>query len=1617
LATIRNTIDTQFTSRGARAVREETESIGRAQTRLGQSSASAGRSFSAQSSGLGGLVGVYAAAAANVFAISAAFEALNAAAKFQTIIKGTEQLANAVGTSSKSVINSLKDITDGQLTIAEAAKSANIALSAGFNVDQINQLGSLAAKASKTLGRDLTDSFQRLTRGAIKLEPELLDELGIFTRLDPAVNAYAISLGKSVSQLTAFEKRQAFVVGILKDGNNAFKDIDMSGESTQKTFEKLVVSFSDLAIVAGGLLADALVPLAKFLNDSLGNQLILLGAVGTLVFGRLATAVGAFVTGGIANLSIGLNKIATDMATVSTSATAMTARTAAASAAFTGAGALAGSSRAFGSQFKSQLAAGPLSLGQAQQAQPKLVAALKSEKALRSQIRRLQMQGVALTDAQNKKLQQSVSRSRALVVSLRLVRDQISLAGVAANGLTAGLTKAATVAATMGALLGGLLSLLNYVLIAAVAVQLIGKLFGKDIFKELLELYKDFTAESRQAAAGLEELNSKIGQTGSKYIELARTLDAAGLDPDERTVAGLSGKIDDLTGAARKARREIAFLEAQIAKGVLGDPGVGLNFGFFTNQGMNEAENEVARLKGVVENLDDALNILGGSMSQLQGFEDFAKFIGKAKEEVDGLTQSLSRLFIQGKIGISSVQTSADGTMKDFLKTVLPVKAVQGDTLADMTSPFADNYTSFSPPLGQNSAGQIDLTRAFQFKDQSRFLELQTDREGKYTAGSKAFIQAADATSDAYLKIQELFESLALGNISQENAGKQLGILTQRLEEAQKIINKGLGDNTFFNEGTRAQAEAFLNSIGDGIAYVNDRLRNLTEEFIAQEKLFLQLNKQFSGASGFIDTAASTGMIKARTGEIARDEQDIANFRRENFLLLAEQLRKIQLMSPLEQERLGYVSQRKSLDQNLLLIAKASFMETVKFLATTKKQVDAEAQKKQALQDQLDILRLQTAESKRQAQTRLDAARNNFIMSQGSNNFTRNLTGSRIPFPAGTRGDIRGFREPVGPGMNSGNGGALNFEGGQAGINLMKQQQSQMDSMLSRRKKSLDLAKQLRDVSMQTADIERKQRKQAVDSRGAAASGAAGLAVTRAQEAATIIEERSLSTTKEILDARIAVMAAERDAELANIGAAAASAKEEFAQNQEILEEKRKILEAEQKQQIEDTNLAKIAREASLEIVRAERQQLEAAKQLEIDKVKDNKAAIEAQKNLAIKQAEIARANRDVSIQANIDTLTNLKLRIEADDKFLTRYADITKMVLKAMKITFDPEDLYGVGSNNPNQKTPTELMSEVIDGLLSSAGERLELSGDIEDDQKGTATDIAEKDEKARLLRQAQLENELIQLAQINDMKIAEEDRETAFIELAAQDQAAIIAKKLENIDLEKTANQEAFAAKMSELGIEASVAKEAYRLAREAAEFDISQKKRMVQLGKDLAYGISDTLGNAMMKFLTNLQEGKPLIEGIGELFTQMLFDIQQKILKASVIDPITDSVTDSLMGSFGKMAFFGGKAAGGVVHMAEGGQVNSLRDRVPAMLEPGEFVIRKSAAKSIGQSRLGQMNATGAGGMGNVQFNIVNNGAPKEAAQQGPPKIDTDKIVIDVVMRDLNSNGPIRKAMRGG
>jgi len=121
----------------------------------------------------------------------------------------------------------------------------------------------------------------------------------------------------------------------------------------------------------------------------------------------------------------------------------------------------------------------------------------------------------------------------------------------------------------------------------------------------------------------------------------------------------------------------------------------------------------------------------------------------------------------------------------------------------------------------------------------------------------------------------------------------------------------------------------------------------------------------------------------------------------------------------------------------------------------------------------------------------------------------------------------------------------------------------------------------------------------------------------------------------------------------------------------------------------------------------------------------------------------------------------------------------------------------------------------------------------------------------------------------------------------------------------------------------------------------------------------------------------------------------------------------VIASMSASGGAVGFAGATT---VKRFAAGGGA-LYRDRVPALLEPGEFVIRKPMAKAIGGPALQRMNATGQMPTGNIEVNMVNKGTPKDAQVEQKPKLDGKGIVVDIVLKDLQNNGPIKQAIRGG
>jgi len=87
-----------------------------------------------------------------------------------------------------------------------------------------------------------------------------------------------------------------------------------------------------------------------------------------------------------------------------------------------------------------------------------------------------------------------------------------------------------------------------------------------------------------------------------------------------------------------------------------------------------------------------------------------------------------------------------------------------------------------------------------------------------------------------------------------------------------------------------------------------------------------------------------------------------------------------------------------------------------------------------------------------------------------------------------------------------------------------------------------------------------------------------------------------------------------------------------------------------------------------------------------------------------------------------------------------------------------------------------------------------------------------------------------------------------------------------------------------------------------------------------------------------------------------------------------------------AFGRFAGVGGRHEGGKVHgFAGGGMVpgRGNRDTVPAMLQPGEFVMRKSAVKKIGANNMAEMNNGYAAG-GTVTARRSNYGTPASSGQ---------------------------------
>lgn len=237
---------------------------------------SAAKSFSKLSqtigSGPNGLVGAYATLAANAFAVSAAFNQLRAAAQVEQVLQGLEAQGARLGQTLTITAKKIQEITNYSVSASDAMKATAQASASGIKSDALQKMADVASNAAIALGRNVPDALDRIIKGTSKLEPELLDELGIMVKLDEASAKYANSIGKPVSALTRFQKSQAFANAVIAEGEAKFGGLNKSVDVN--VYDKLAATFQNLINDVLNWI-NALGPLKSILEELSSNEFLL----------------------------------------------------------------------------------------------------------------------------------------------------------------------------------------------------------------------------------------------------------------------------------------------------------------------------------------------------------------------------------------------------------------------------------------------------------------------------------------------------------------------------------------------------------------------------------------------------------------------------------------------------------------------------------------------------------------------------------------------------------------------------------------------------------------------------------------------------------------------------------------------------------------------------------------------------------------------------------------------------------------------------------------------------------------------------------------------------------------------------------------------------------------------------------------------------------------------------------------------------------------------------------------------------------------------------------------------------------------------------------------------
>lgn len=176
-----------------------------------------------------------------------------AAAQAEGTRNAFDTLAAGIGETSDALLASMQKASRGTISENNLILGANRALISGAadSTKELTQILEIARATGRAFGVDTEDAYSRIVRGIAKLEPELLDELGITLRLDTVYRNYAASLGTTADRLNEAQRRQALFNEIVRQTRPAVEAAQKAGDTAADKYDRFGAAVDDSKKAAG----------------------------------------------------------------------------------------------------------------------------------------------------------------------------------------------------------------------------------------------------------------------------------------------------------------------------------------------------------------------------------------------------------------------------------------------------------------------------------------------------------------------------------------------------------------------------------------------------------------------------------------------------------------------------------------------------------------------------------------------------------------------------------------------------------------------------------------------------------------------------------------------------------------------------------------------------------------------------------------------------------------------------------------------------------------------------------------------------------------------------------------------------------------------------------------------------------------------------------------------------------------------------------------------------------------------------------------------------------------------------------------------------------------------